>query len=400
MLLAILLVQLAVTTYFFWPSGNIATGTGPLLGTLTPDAITGLIITDNNDRSVSFVKEGPQWALADTEGYPANSEKITEILGKLIAVNTDRPVTQTSGSHDRLQVAENNYQRKVDVITGNGTQTLYFGSTSGASATHVRMANQDATYLTNQLAAWELDTITTSWIDVAYFQVPKDEIIEVTLENAHGTLTFIPGTTTAEGTEWTLSDATADEPIAPANISTFIDRVANLNLSSALGKSELPEYGFDNPLATLTITSSAATTDTTAAQPTVTTIIVGAKDEANNAYYVKSSASDFYIRLAAFTGDAFVNNQRNDFMVQSTEATTPEITDNQVITSTESLTESAAITNSPDLTTTNEITASTELTTTAAPTDTSGLSDTVVITETAAITETDVITSETTAEDE
>lgn len=397
-------MQLAITTYLFWPSGNIAAGEGPLLGNIAADQITAVTITDNSGRSVSFAQADGQWALANTDGYPARSEKITEILGKLLAINTDRPVTQTSGSHDRLQVTENNFQRKVDITTASGTQTLYFGSTAGASATHVRSASQDATYLTNQLATWELDTITTSWIDVAYFQVPKGEITEVILENEHGTLSFVPN-----GDEWTLSDATTDEPIASANISTFIDRVANLNLSSVVGKNELPEYDFANPLATLTVTSLATTTDTTdtaAAEATVTTIVVGAKDEANNAYYVKSSASDYYIRLAAFTGDEFVNSQRSNFMLESPEATTPETTGNEVITDTSTLTDTEAITETPAvtetsaITTSSEITESESLTTTETLTETDTLTDTDPIISTDELTATENLTSENTTEDE
>jgi hypothetical protein len=319
-LLVVLLAQIAVTTYLFWPSQAATLNGDPILAGVTPDAVTALTITDTDGKSVSFSKEGDIWTLADTDGYPARSEKISEILGKLVAINTDRLVTQTAGSHDRLQVDEGNYVRKVDITTASGTQTLYLGSSTGASATHVRAANADATYLTSEVATWELDTLPTTWIEVAYYQVPKEQITEVTLDNANGSLTFVRGGG-ENGDEWTLADATADEPVAPANINTLIDRIATLNLHTVLGKSEAPEYGLDAPLATLTVTTSEATTDTTSAATKTTTLVVGAKDEETNTYYLKSSDSEFYVRLAAFTGDEFVNKQRSDFMVQSTEAT-------------------------------------------------------------------------------
>src|SRR5690606_14269872 len=116
--------------------------------------------------------------------------------------------------------------------------------------------------------------------------------------------------------EWTLADAAADEPIASANINTLIDRIATLNLHTVLGKSESPEYGLADPLATLTVTTSAAVTETTGAEARTTTLLVGAKDDETNTYYLKPSGSEFYVRMAAFTGNEFVNKQRSDFMLQ------------------------------------------------------------------------------------
>jgi hypothetical protein len=315
-LLAVLLIQLALSTYLFWPSSGTTASGDPLLPGVTTASVTAITITDDSDRSVSFVKEGETWTLADSDGFPANSDKITQTLDKLIAIATDRLVTQTSASHGRLQVAENDYLRKVDMTTANGVQTLYLGSSAGASSTHVRAANEDATYLTNKVATWELDTLPTTWINVAYYKVPKEQIRDVKLENANGTFAFVPN-----GEEWTLADATPDEPVASANINTLIDRVAALNLHTVLGKSELPEYGLDSPLATLTVTTSETTTGTTTAETKTTTLVVGAKDEETNTYYLKSSDSEFYVRLAAFTGDEFVNKQRSDFMVQQETAT-------------------------------------------------------------------------------
>jgi hypothetical protein len=337
-LIVLLLLQVALSAYLLWPS-DTATATGaPILKNVTTGDVTGLTITDNNARSVSFVKEGDTWTLADSDGYPANSQKITEMLDKLVGITTDRLVTKTPASHDRLQVAEDNYQRKVDITTADGVQTLYLGSSTGAAATHVRAADDNATYLTSALATYELDTLGTSWIDVTYYQVPKDAISQVTLQNANGTFTFV-----RKGSDWTLADATPDEPVASANINTLIDRIATLNLHSVLGKSESPDYGLASPLATLTVTTvvtnTAAVTDSTTATTTqaisgttptqtkTTTFVVGAKDEANDAYYFKSSDSDYYVRLAAFTGDEFVNKQRSDFMVQASDTTTDTITD-------------------------------------------------------------------------
>jgi hypothetical protein len=147
-----MLLQVALIAYLFWPSQDSTTGGEVLLPGVSADGVTAITITDENGTSVSFNKEGATWTLADSDGYPANSQKIAEALGKLTAINSDRLVTRTAGSHGRLQVAEGDYLRKVDITTASGTQTLYLGSSAGASTTHVRAAGNDATYLTNEVA--------------------------------------------------------------------------------------------------------------------------------------------------------------------------------------------------------------------------------------------------------
>lgn len=380
-LIVLLLVQLAISAYLFWPSQGATTSGEPLLAGMTADSVNGLTITDNNGRSVSFVKEGDAWTLAGTEGYPVRSDKITQTLDKLIAMTTDRMVTQTSGSHDRLQVAEDNYQRKVEITTPGGTQTVYLGSSAGASATHVRVADQETTYLTSGIAAWELDTLATTWIDVAYYHVPKDQIRELALQNANGTFTFV-----RNGEEWTLADAADDENVASANINTLVDRVASLNLNTVLGKSDAPEYGLATPLATLTVTTTSSLTDTTAAL-TTTTLVVGAKNEEGNAYYFKSSDSEFYVLLAAFTGDEFVSKARADFMVQSPEARSDA-------------TAAPSVDASTVPTTTTEVNAETVETSTAAITDTAAISASATVTESDTITGTGGLDAETPPADE
>lgn len=384
-LVVLLILQLAVTAYLFWPQ-SAASGTGqPLLAGVTADAITGLTITDDSDRVVSFIKEGDTWTLADSDGFPANADKIKETLDKLVGITSDRLVTQTPASHGRLQVAEDNYLRKVDLTTASGVQTLYLGSSTGAASTHVRAASENATYLTNKVATWELDTLTTSWIDVTYFTAPKEQISEVTLENANGTFDFVRTTPPSTGTDgaassdgWTLADAATGEPLASANISTLIDRLVRLNLHSVLGKTESPDYGFATPLATLTVTTSEPTTGTATAETKTTTFIVGAKDAANNAYYFKSSDSDYYVRLAAFTGDEFVNKQRSDFMIAapaegsapqsgpvagpSPEATVPAVGNTDVPTDTNAIDAATTVTASETATNTEAITATVEAT--------------------------------------
>ncbi len=307
-LAGLLVFQIVIAALVLWPAAPISPQGALIFGDITPDQVTAITITDDADRTATLEVIAGLWTLAGTDGYPANAQKITTSLQKLLAINTDRLVTRTEGSHNRLQVSDDNYLRKIDVSTSAGTRTIYLGSSGGTSATHVRPADQDSVFLSSGINTWELDPSAVNWIDVTYFATPAESIESVTLENANGEVTL---TRDADNGAWTMADLATDETVAVANIDTFVARIATLNLYSVLGKRDDPAYGFASPQATITVRYL----DDTGAVQTAT-LVVGAKDDATDTYYLKSSASDYYVRMAAFTGDEFVNQQRAGFLVQ------------------------------------------------------------------------------------
>ncbi len=309
LLAAVLLVQLGLAAFVFWPStGSAATGE-PLLRDLTLDDVTAMTITDNNDRSVRVERGDEGWVLADSEGFPAKSQEITTTLTSLLDINRDRLVTRTEASHSRLQVADNNFMRRIDLETTDGDLTLYLGSSSGASATHVRLAGEDAAYLTNQVTSWQLDTLTSNWINTGYFNISKDDITAMMLENANGRFEFVK-----VDDEWTLADATEDENVASANINTILNRVASINMTRPLGKSEDPAYGMDDPSAVITIQVDGED------GPQTYTLTQGPLREDDNLYPLKSSESPYYVLIAKYIGDELANKQRQDFMIAESAA--------------------------------------------------------------------------------
>jgi hypothetical protein len=376
---ALLLVQIALAAFVLWPRGETVSPGTPIFGDITPDDVTTITITDDADRTVTLERLEGNWTLAGTDGYPANSTKISTTLASLLDITTDRLVTRTPGSHSRLQVGDDSFMRKVDLGTREGTTTVYLGSSAGASATHVRLAGSDPVYLSGGINTWEMETSGVNWIDVTYFSTPEDSIQAVTLENANGTFDFVRDAATSA---WTLADLAPDEPLAPANIATLISRIATLNLHTVLGQTEDPAYGLSSPLATLTVnyTDEAGTAQTA-------TLVIGAKDEETNTYTLKSSTSEYYVRMAAFTGDEFVNADRAKFMVQPAAGETPA--------ETPAVNAGAVITPGVEVTGTAAITATAPVTSAAgrAPTATTALTDTEAVTVTAPVTATEAVTA-------
>lgn len=361
-LIAALIVQIALVAWVYWPRGSAAQG-DPLLPGITADQVTRLRIADAQGSAVELERTADGWALADTDGYPANTEQITTTITSLLGLMTDRLVTNTAGSHDRLQVAEDNFVRQITLATPSGDTVLYLGSAAGAGATHVRLASSDATYLTGDIATWDLATTPSSWINATYFSLPPDEVTSFTLHNAAGTLDFVKD----DQGEWTLADAAPEEQVLANNIVSLLTRATGVNLITPLGTAEDAEYGMADPLATLTLRTQSA-----GGEAAEYTLHLGAKDEETNSYVFKASDSPYYVRIASFTGDEFANKTRADFLAPPDEGSADDSVGGalpllpnalqggsaavtETITSAEAITSSQAVTAVAPLTATEEV---------------------------------------------
>jgi len=218
-----------------------------------------------------------------------------------VGLTTGRLVTRTDASHKRLQVAPDDFMRRIDFETADGTtHTLYLGSSLRYGATHFRVDGQSETYLTSELSTWETRAEAASWVDTAYLDVPQDDITEMTLENANGTLTF----TKDDQGNWTLDGLAADETLDETRVTASIRQAASVYMVSPLGKEEKAAYGMGEPSAVATLETEDKTI----------TLRVGAKDPDTNSYVVTSSESPYYVQVSEYGMKSLVENRRADFL--------------------------------------------------------------------------------------
>ncbi|MDH4136910.1 MAG: DUF4340 domain-containing protein, partial [Anaerolineae bacterium] len=267
-------------------------------------------IADADGNSIQLKKVSENWVLPDADDYPAQADKITPLLDKIVGLTTGRLVTRTDASHKRLQVAPDDFMSRIDFETADGTKgTLYLGSSPRYGATHFRVDGQSETYLTSELSAWETKTDAASWVDTVYLSVPQDDITKLTLENANGTFTF---TKDDEGT-WTMDGLAADETLDEAKVTSLIQRAATVNMIQPLGKEEQAAYGMDEPNAVVTLKTGDKTI----------TLRVGAQDPTDKSYVVISSESPYYVRVSEYSVKSLVEDTRDDFL-QVPPTPTPE----------------------------------------------------------------------------
>ncbi|MCS6847390.1 MAG: DUF4340 domain-containing protein [Anaerolineae bacterium] len=287
----------------------------PLMAEVAAADVTALTIQEKPDRRVRMAKKDGQWVLPEIEDFPVNETKVNELLDKLVAVQVGQPVATTATSHARLQVGEDAFARRVDLTTNKGDRTMFFGPARGGSS-HVRLGGSNDVFLTTKLATFDIPGDLSSWINTIYFTSTEAAVGQVAITNITGTLQFQRNVSDV----WEFKGLAAGETFNPSRLETILSRVSSLYMIRPLGKTAKPEYSMDRPTATITLTLKS---DLSSLAPLVLTI--GAKQEADNAYVVKSRSSPWYVLVNAFILDEIVNARREDF-IQPPATPTPEAT--------------------------------------------------------------------------
>ncbi len=397
LLLALVVIQAGLAAFMLWPRSTVGEAGVPLLGELEASAISGLTIVEGA-QEIGFEKAGSDWAVAGTGGFLTNEDsdgvnKVAAALEKLVAIDGNRLVTKTPSSHKRLQVAEDDFVRKVTVSTAEGDQTLYIGSSAGSGATHVRLDGSDEAYLTNEISSFEFSTTATSWIDTQYFSLASDEVTAFTLENGNGTFVFEREDADAEGTpgSWLLVDLAADEALDQAKVDTLVNQATNLRMTKPVSKEEDPAYGLDNAVATVTFTVQETGED---AEPAPQTVVLrvggtpaGEGEAASTDTYAKASNAEFVVLISEFSANQILDKQRTDFLVDEEEGVeSPDsANDGAIVPSFEEAAAAAdsggAFTVAEPLTTTEVLTITGEITGGGSITESAGITITGSVTE-------------------
>lgn len=297
-------------------SGKAPTG-GPdvaLLPGMKAEQIRKMIITDNEKQSITLGRDEKGWyavsgSLGGENGraktfrstdelhYPVDQEKAAELAAKLVGLQSSRVVTSTRSSHDRLQVGEKSFTRRIELINEAGISgVIFLGGAPNYKTIHVRSNGATAVYLVKDLALWEAPAEATSWWPGNYVSFPVDDLQQVTIANRHGKIVL---ERTDEG-QWVLSGskkAPAAEPVRE-----FFDRIKEITLADIITTPVAKNQ--KDAIATLTVKVRGKTE--------ILTIWPKEKDAAD--HVVKSSAREFYGRVGGYEVEHLLNKKEADFL--------------------------------------------------------------------------------------
>jgi hypothetical protein len=319
---AVLVFQILLGAVILWPRKTVASGSGELLlGEFDAQEVRRISIENGEGERIVLAEDRGEWVLPEASDYPCQSFKVDEFLEKVAAIRSNGPVTQTEASHQRLQVAGDAFERKIELTLNNGnSHTLYIGSSPSFGATHVRLEGQGETYLTSELTARDAMAAAASWIDTGYFSVPQEGLQTVTLRNEHGVLTFEKDD---EG-NWTLKGLASDEEIQTASVTNIINRATSVTMLEPLGMLELPAYGFDEPSSVVLMQTGEK----------LISLHVGAKDAEDGSYIVRSSESNYFVKVSEFGVKDLVEKKREDFVQELITPTSQPIEETTLPTTT------------------------------------------------------------------
>lgn len=305
-LAALLIAQVVLTAVVLWPRPSVAGQQDPLFVDLDVEDVTRLSIASSAS-SITLERVEGEWVLPEAGSFPARTDAVDSFLEKLLALSTGRLVASSDTSHKRLQVAADDFVRRIVFEAGDDTkETVYIGSSPQYGAVHFRLAQQSETYLTSELAAFDANPAVRSWINTSYGSVSQDEVTRMTLENSQGRFVF----EREDEETWTMVEPPLEnaERLDQTQVRTVLRRAASVNINKPLGKESRSGYGMDEPSAVVMLETDDETV----------TLRVGAEDSDDAGYVVKSSDSDYYVLVGSTGVSALMENGRDAFIEEPT----------------------------------------------------------------------------------
>jgi hypothetical protein len=308
-LVGILALQLILVAIVFWHRGGVGQAGQPLFPGVEVGQITKLTVHKEDGQPTEMDKGKAGWVLAGTDDFPVVSSTVTSALEQIVALTGDRAVATTAASQKRLKVTPDAYDRLVEFRLADGSQhRLYLGTSPSYGTTYVRADDQKEVYLAS-LKSSDLGTGPSTWIDTTYLTITQTQVTALTVQNKQGTFML-----EKSGDAWTMQGLQAGETFDTSKATTILNSVSTLHMVQPLGKTVKPEYGLEQPLATLKV----ATTDK------VVVLMVGAPSSDGNSYVVRSSESPYFVNVSKYSLSNLVDKGRDWFLVQPTPVPTLE----------------------------------------------------------------------------
>jgi hypothetical protein len=222
----LLALQIAVAVALnMGESSNMQEAPETPLFSFKTEAVTALIINDGENKKITIAKGDQGWVLPETSNAPANRDQVTALLEKLAGLKQGLPVATSGGGAKRFKVADDLFQRRVQVKEGDRVVVdLYVGTSPGFRQIHARKAGSSEV-LTAALSTFELETAADQWLDKGMFAVREEE-----LEG----MVFPSFTLTKNGNDWQLDDLSAAEKTDSKAAADLAARVSGLTVQSVV----------------------------------------------------------------------------------------------------------------------------------------------------------------------
>lgn len=175
-ILFVVQVLLILGVFAYQQNSRVQVDAQPLLAIKTAD-IDRVVIQDANSK-VALQKNGGEWQLPELHQLPVDKQKLDAILEKLEGTKLTWPVTTTGSSHERFEVSESKFQRRIELFQGDAKKMdLWLGTTPGFKKIHVRREGEDQVYAV-ELTTFEFATVANDWLQKDLLAVKDINMIQ------------------------------------------------------------------------------------------------------------------------------------------------------------------------------------------------------------------------------
>ena len=120
--------------------------------------------------------------MPEFDGFPANSQAVAQLIDRLTNTELGMQVSKQADSFDRMKVADNNFERKVEIGKASEMKTIFFGSAPALRQAHARLSGEKIVYAV-KFAPGDIDLKASDWIKKDLLVVDEKKVQTVMTGN-------------------------------------------------------------------------------------------------------------------------------------------------------------------------------------------------------------------------
>lgn len=213
-------------------------------------------------KQLTLEKEVAGWVIDDLDGFPADEDKVEELVEDLRDMRVRRPVVASRRYHDKFKVGDDDFEGRLKIWSSGSSDPevdLILGSSSNYRSLHVRNAGEDAVYEVRGLASYDVRPDASTWAEKQLVDVAAEDIVGLELTNRSGTFSLAR----ADG-KWSVvsPESQRGRTPDPQKLDALLEAARSIRIADPAGALDEAAQGLSPAVATLKIKYRRATTAT------------------------------------------------------------------------------------------------------------------------------------------
>lgn len=268
------------------------------------DSLNKIVIEESADKKLVMQKQGKNWMLPDYFDFPASQDKLDRVLGKLFDTSVGWPVATTEAAEKRFKVAADEFERKLAFSGAAASEVLYLGTSPGFKKIHARVDGQENIYGI-EFSAYQASIKPIDWAEQKILEVPRVEIEQIDIDGL---------TIKRDGDQFKIDGLAEGEQPVESEIQNLLSKVSSLGFQEVLGKKDDPTFQLNEPVFKFSLLKKGG--------ERIDLRYGKIKDQDD--FVLKSSASDYYFKVAKYNLDSLQGIDRSKLVKVAEAAPTPE----------------------------------------------------------------------------